>query len=103
VIGEHTASLLVEALTLDAWVRVNETLKPTSKLQACPLGVTCLYTLAGAEPWLLKVESDLVVAEHVALSRTQGTFCPSEGFWDAKYLMTKDEEKGAPVYVASLF
>jgi hypothetical protein len=102
VVGENPSWLLLEALTLDGWVTSDGTSKPGAKFQKCPLGVTCLYTLSGAEPWLLKGESDLGIADHVALARTQGTFCPSEAFADAKILLTKDEVNGAPIYLASL-
>jgi hypothetical protein len=102
VVGENPSLLLVEALKLDAWVTKDPEHEPASaKFQSCPFGATCLYKLL-AEPQLLRVEEDFLVADHVKLNRSQGLFCPAEGFWDAKYLVTEDKVNGNPVYAAAL-
>jgi hypothetical protein len=101
--GENASLLLLEALTLDLWVSKDPSAAgaPAAKFQGCPLGATCLYTLL-SEPQLLTGTGSQIIADHIKLNRTQGTFCPSEGFWDAKYNVTKDEVGGAPLFAAAL-
>jgi len=98
--GENPSFLLIEALTLDAFVTKDGAAKPAAKLEGCPFGIACKYELKN-EPQLLSASGNTITATKVPLTRVSG-FCPSEGFWDATYHVTKDEVNGAPVYLAAL-
>lgn len=100
--GKVGAILLTEALTLDAWVTKDGELAPGAVLEGCFLGVTCTFELESAKQ-LLGISTDTLIANQVPLIRTAGSgLCPAKGFWDATYLVTKDEAGGAPLFVTSL-
>lgn len=101
VTGERPSWLLVQTLALDAFVTKDGAEKAGAKLSGCPLGITCKYELTN-EPQLLIVSGNTITASEVPLTRTGGAFCPASATWDAKYLITKDETNGAPIYLAAL-
>jgi len=94
-----------EALALALLAHI--TSSGTTTLSGCSIfNLKCTYKLPGANgSGLLKIESDLLVAEKVELART--TPCnfeevfPAKGFWDAKYLTVLHNTE-IPVYIAAL-
>lgn len=98
------AWLLVEALTLDAWVTEDKAGLPRAKLENCIFGVTCEYQFTNMTQ-LLKVEGDLIIAASVPLERTAGALCPNNNMsFDAKWLVREDVNgtPGEPLYAAAL-
>lgn len=100
--SEAPAWMLVEALTLDAFVTADGALAPSARLEECEFGVNCLYRFTNATS-LLRVESDLIIANHVPLTESTSEFlCPNSTTWDGKYLISKDEANGANLFIAAL-
>jgi len=110
------AWLLVEALTLDAWVTEDGAGKPRAELFNCLFGAHCVYEFTNATQ-LLKIETrvlknekgevigedPLIVASSVPLTKISGIGCPSSNLsFDAKWLLEKDEAGGAKLFVAAL-
>ncbi len=100
--GKVGSNLLVEALTLDAWVTADGALAPGAELEECFLGVKCNYELESAKQ-LLTASGSTLTATQVPLKRTSGSaLCPAKGFWDAAYAVTKDETGGGSIFITSL-
>jgi hypothetical protein len=99
----HVGSwMLVEALTLDAWVTADGALAPGAELEGCFFGVKCNYELTNAKQ-LLSISGNTITASQVPLTRTSGSsLCPATGFWDATYTETKDEVGGGSLFVTAL-
>lgn len=100
--GKVGSNLLIEALTLDAWVTKDGELAPGAQLEECFLGVSCTYELESAKQ-LLGASGNTLTASQVPLKRSAGsTLCPAKGFWDATYTTTKDEAGGGSIFATAL-
>ncbi len=96
------AWLLVEALTLDAFVLPDPTAHPRALLKKCFLGVECEYEFTSANQ-LMSISGNSITASSVPLTLAKGSGCPNNNMsFDAKWFVTKDETGGAALFVAAL-
>jgi hypothetical protein len=95
-------NLLLEALTLDAWVTEDGQGKARAQLFECFFGVVCTYEFTNAKQ-LLTAESDTIAAKNVPLTLVSGFGCPNNKMtFDATWLLTEDNAGNAPLFAAAL-
>jgi hypothetical protein len=86
------------ATSLDALFS-STTGNPGATIEGCPFGVKCKFE-AVSKPVLLRAEGDTLTASKVPLTLTNPGLCSifaTQGFWDAKYLVTLDPKVGEHV------
>lgn len=75
---------------------------PGMLMTGCFGFVNCQYSLTNGNA-LLDVSKDLLIANHEPVTRSgHSALCPATGFWDARYLLTLDEEPFDPLFLAAL-
>jgi hypothetical protein len=89
--SESPAWLLIEALTLDAFVTADGVLPPAAVLEGCPFGVKCLYSFTNATQLLEVLKNGEIKAKDVPLTGHGNFPCPQTNMsFDAEWLITTD-------------
>lgn len=98
------AWLLLNALTLDAFVSPDEVLLSGARLFNCLFNIECEYEFTSDNQLMSIGEIDTITASSVPLKKSGGSaLCPNNVMsFDATWLTTKDEEKGTAISVAAL-